>query len=62
MNTDRKYVKMIHLRSIGQSTSGTYPSLFGFKKALSEGRVSGDYDKRITIVSNDPNEEYRFVK
>ena len=47
--------------SVGQFTSGHLPTKKEFFKALSEGRVSGTYGWRITIVSNDPFKSYKLI-
>jgi hypothetical protein len=56
-----KYDAVKDMGSIEQLTTGEYPSFSDFKKALSEGRLSGYYTKRIVIVSNDPRKSYTFV-
>lgn len=61
MTQREKYDAVKDMGSIEQLTTGEYPSFSDFKKALSEGRVSGYYIKRIVIVSNDPSESYTFV-
>ena len=51
----------MNLHSIGQHTYNEYPTFNEFKTALKEGRVSGNYDKRVTIVSNNANDNFTFI-
>jgi len=61
LNTETKYNCICAMRSIAPVTSGTYPSIAGFRLALMQNRVAGDYWDRIVIVSNNINQEYTFV-
>lgn len=61
MTRGEKYEAITAMRSIGQFTSGEYPSYNAFCMALAAGRVAGDYTKRIVITSNIPTREYTFV-
>lgn len=63
-----RYSSLIKLDSIGQMTSGEYPSFKAFCEARKEGRVNGvflasnhQYDDSVTIAASNPHEEYRFV-
>lgn len=56
-----KYQAIRDMNSIEQDTKGEYPSRTEFYKALFEDRVVGRYDKRIVIVSKNPNESYTFL-
>ena len=62
MNRRQKYQLISDMASVGQLTHGDYPSQREFYRALSEGRVSGDYGNkgRIVVVSNDPLKSYTF--
>ena len=62
MNREEKYAAIREMESIGQLTKGEYPSKTAFFRALAENRVAGNYDERIAIVSNNPREQYTFVK
>ena len=61
MNRTEKYDEIRSMESIGQHTAGKHPSKTAFFRALAEGRVAGDYEKGIRIVSNDANRSYQFV-
>jgi len=58
MSAREKYFKILELSSVGKSTAGTYPTFKEFRDALDSGRVYGDYDKRVVIVSNNPRSQY----
>ena len=51
MNRKEKYEAIKNMWSVGQLTSGDYPTQTEFYKALAENRVCGEYGKRIIIVS-----------
>lgn len=51
MNRKEKYEAIKSMWSVGQLTAGDYPTQTEFYKALAENRVSGEYGKRIIIVS-----------
>ena len=61
LNTQTKYDCVCAMRSIGSFTKGEHPSLTGFRLAIMQNRVCGDYWEKIVIVSNDPNEQYTFI-
>ena len=56
MTVEEKYSKILKLRSVGNLTAGTYPTLREFQDALENNRVFGDYEKRVVIMSNDPHD------
>jgi hypothetical protein len=56
-----KYCDIKRMKSVGTLTSGTYPTINEFLHALKEGRVAGDYNKSLTIVSNNPYENFNFI-
>lgn len=62
MTIKEKYSCINNMQNIDTYTKGKYPSLASFKKSLAENRVSGDYDKRIVIISNELSEQYTFVQ
>jgi hypothetical protein len=57
----RKYCDIKRMKSISPLTSNMYPAINEFGRALKEGRVAGDYKKRLKIVSNNPLENFIFV-
>jgi hypothetical protein len=57
----RKYCDIKRMKSISPLTSGMYPTINEFGHALKEGRVAGDYNKSLTIVSNNPYENFNFI-
>jgi hypothetical protein len=62
MNRKQKYQAIRQMESVGLLTDGAYPSQREFNKALSEGRVLGNYDgPRIRINSNNPYKDYQFM-
>ena len=61
MTQAEKYESIRAMASISEYTHNKYPTRSAFKRAIREGRVAGDYDKRIVIVSDDPRESYTFV-
>ena len=56
-----RYDALRKLSSIDQFTANKYPTFREFEKALDEGRVCGDYHRRITIVSNNVRKSYTFA-
>jgi len=62
MTIQEKHDAICSMRSLGTLTSGKHPSLTAFKYALRDGRVCGDYDKRIVIASMNPRFNYTFIK
>jgi hypothetical protein len=61
MTRDEKYTAIMEMESIGQFTHGKYLTKRAFFRALTEGRVLGEYTKRIVVISDDPGQEYTFV-
>ena len=62
MTSDEKYKAIIVMESIDSKTTGRYPTKAQFLEALAEGRVAGDFQNRVVIVSTDPQHQYRFTK
>ena len=62
MTSDEKYKAIISMESIDPSTAGRYPTKAQFLEALAEGRVAGDFQNRVVVVSTDPQHQYRFTK
>lgn len=60
-NIEEKYDAIREMQSVSRLTIGKYPTIYEFRDAIEEGRVSGDYDKRITIVSLNGLSEYTFI-
>jgi len=60
MTQEQKYEAILEMRSIETNTMREHPTKSAFKTALRDGRVTGDYTSRITIVSNDPRKSYTF--
>jgi hypothetical protein len=59
---DEKYRAIINMESIDPNTVGRYPTKAQFLEALADGRVAGDFENRVVIVSTDPQQQYRFTK
>ncbi|MFC1713567.1 hypothetical protein ACFL6S_07865 [Candidatus Poribacteria bacterium] len=62
MTDGEKYKAIIAMESIDSKTAGRYPTKVQFLEALAEGRVAGDFQNRVVIVSTDPQHQYRFTK
>ena len=62
MTDDEKYKAIIAMESIDTKTVGRYPTKAQFLEALADGRVAGDFQNRVVIVSIDPQHQYRFIK
>jgi len=62
MTDDEKYKAIIVMESIDTKTAGRYPTKAQFLEALADGRVAGDFENRVVIVSTDPQHQYRFTK
>lgn len=60
MTDDEKYRAIINMESIGTQTAGKYPTKAQFIQALTDGRSAGDYERRVVIVSLNPQQQYRF--
>ena len=56
-----EYNAIREMDSIGEHTSGEYPDFSEYISARNQGRVSGDFRKRVVIVSNNPIANYTFV-
>jgi hypothetical protein len=62
MNRKQKYQSIRGMVSMGNFTANEYPSRREFDKAISEGRVCGNYEgPRVRINSNDPYKDYQFM-
>ncbi len=62
MNRKQKYQAIRRMVSLGNFTANEYPSRRAFDKAISEGRVCGNYEgPRVRINSNDPYKDYQFM-
>lgn len=57
----KKYEALKALRNIDPITAPALPTRNQFFRALAEGRVCGDYEKRIVIVSNNPSLQFILV-
>lgn len=61
MNLKEKYNWILSMRSIGELTYNEYPSYAEFRRAHRDGRICGDYDGKLVIVSLNPRKNYTFV-
>ncbi len=62
MTDEEKYRTILNMESIDPNTAGRYPTKAQFLEALADGRVAGDFENRVVIVSIDPQQQYRFAK
>lgn len=62
MTDDDRYRAIINMESIDPNTAGRYPTKAQFLEALADGRVAGDFENRVVIVSTNPQQQYRFTK
>ena len=58
----KEYQMLKELDSIGEFTNGEYPTFDEFVEARSESRVSGRFNERVVIVSNNPRKAYTFSR
>lgn len=62
MTDEEKYKIILNMESIDPNTAGRYPTKVQFLEALAEGRVAGDFENRVVIVSTDLQQQYRFTR
>ena len=56
-----EYNAIRDMQSIGTLTSEQYPTFDEYYEARREGRVCGDFRKRVVIVAAQAHREYTFV-
>jgi hypothetical protein len=61
MDLRAKYLRIMQMSSVYESTKDNYPTWEEFNQAIEGKRIVGNYKERIVILSDDLETQYRFV-